>query len=788
MAYSIGFHAGPGGNRTGIAEHYFQPLDAAGIPFSFKTSDDLGTIVSLANEYQGADHVLVCRITKPAGLPDDAPKRDKYPHNPAAAAHELWNAIKISIGDQLDGVKDRVWLEPTNEGDTHSLVPDGWFANFLIELGDKMLQDGYKALLPGFNAGQPEPEHWTDPNGLLPFLQFVSANRDRVAISVHEAKLWDMHGTMEAHYPWLVGRFTFINNACDALGLPYPDIIASEWAWSFNDMPGVTEAMGDINWLYNNLLIPYPNLIAVMLWNLGGGAEWANLPNKLQQMIKPVADYLLQANRPPVEPEPEPEPEPPGLWYKSIPVLLPQTATLQQIIQVRTDTYQNRRTISQSHDEVIQLVKLGAEGSYVIIYNLDEWDAKIQTMLTAIPHELRVLPGTEPPPDPEPTITKITLPAIYNQRDSRWANDCLGVCNGHTKTIGNWGCLMVAYNTMARHMGLTTMLPNEYNRFMANQGAFSGQFIKPGALKIAHPEVPYEGFLQRGETLNNKIRAWIDNDLPVPARVDFNPNTSSQWEQHWVLVTGYTSDGDFIIADPWHGDEVRLSERYNISGNDVLEGLFYREPEPVGLTVDLARFMIAQPHIWRVVRHPAGNQEDFRDIILNSSGRWAMVKNQTPPYEYAEFWSHDSQYIYLTKDTSPADASDGTKTMYIVNPGRWAKRRMRVGETFNDGGHVVQFYNKLTCEPHPERSGNASNTTTLLDYRTNFTFNRYGQGITLDEVIFLKGNTEIQIFARHNGVAYGRVGWDAPWGQSEVVEIRTDRGILTVPPREFCNA
>ena len=44
---------------------------------------------------------------------------------------------------------------------------------------------------------------------------------------------------------------------------------------------------------------------------------------------------------------------------------------------------------------------------------------------------------------------------------------------------------------------------------------------------------------------------------------------------------------------------------------------------------------------------------------------------------------------------------------------------------------------------------------------------------------------ETQVFARHNGKALGRVAWYSSWGESEIVELHWDRGMVTAP-QEFC--
>ncbi|MCA9868663.1 MAG: hypothetical protein KC410_19395, partial [Anaerolineales bacterium] len=67
----IGFHTGPGGNATGLGQ-WMADLNAAGIPFFLKSTDDAGPILEAqnimkANEAAGrfVPHTLVFRLTDP---------------------------------------------------------------------------------------------------------------------------------------------------------------------------------------------------------------------------------------------------------------------------------------------------------------------------------------------------------------------------------------------------------------------------------------------------------------------------------------------------------------------------------------------------------------------------------------------------------------------------------------------------------------------------------------------------------------------------------------------------
>jgi len=283
----VGFHAGVGGNRDGIGA-YFSRLDAEGIPFSIKSVDDAGLAVEAARyaRQSGVRHNIILRFTRPGGAIHDLPNFDLPPEQ---AAQEHWARVRSSIPPEIDPYKDLIWIEPTNEIDTHTKADWlGWFCYYIGRLG---MADGYKIALAGFNAGQPEPEHW-ELEGFRLFLQDCAANPERLAVSLHEGKLGDMNAHPATFYPHIIGRFTWLYEVVDQMGIGRPTTFISEWAWSYNDMPGVSPAMEDVEWL-SELIARYPTVRGVFLWNLAAGSQWAGLWNKLQKLIVPITDYAV---------------------------------------------------------------------------------------------------------------------------------------------------------------------------------------------------------------------------------------------------------------------------------------------------------------------------------------------------------------------------------------------------------------------------------------------------------------------------------------------------------------
>lgn len=202
-------------------------------------------------------------------------------------------------------------------------------------------------------------------------------------------------------------------------------------------------------------------------------------------------------------------------------------------------------------------------------------------------------------------------------------------------------------------------------------------------------------------------------------------------------------------------------------------------------TIDVASFMKADAKAWRVVRMNSGSQEDVRDLDLGG-GMWVRAKNRN-----GEWWQLDDDYAYLLHDTSPADDKKGNERVYTLykngkvgapkNPRRMALQSKWREET----PHFIQFRAKKDGRKLDTDTGERSNECVLIHHEFNYTFNAYGQNLTLDEVIWLQYGAETQIYAKHQGRVVGWVGWEAPQGKSEIVELYWDRAELQQEPSTY---
>jgi hypothetical protein len=280
----IGFHTGPNANETGVGD-WMRALDSAGIPFFLKSVDHAGTIYEAQEimRASGLPHTLVFRTTKWGNIGDnydyDVPN---YNLPPAEAAAIHWEAHKAKFPPELD--PKLVWIETVNEVDRGR---SEWLAEFALETGRMALRDGYRWAAFGWSSGEPERSDWESPQ-MLEFLRFAAQHPDDIAIALHEYS-YDLNNIGNV-YPYLIGRFQALFDVCDSYAIPRPTVLITEWGWTYNKVPGPTEALADIRWA-SHLYAAYPNVKGAAIWYLGGG--FGDIRNLTQPLIAPVADFSL---------------------------------------------------------------------------------------------------------------------------------------------------------------------------------------------------------------------------------------------------------------------------------------------------------------------------------------------------------------------------------------------------------------------------------------------------------------------------------------------------------------
>jgi hypothetical protein len=150
--------------------------------------------------------------------------------------------------------------------------------------------------------------------------------------------------------------------------------------------------------------------------------------------------------------------------------------------------------------------------------------------------------------------------ATMSQQDGAWAASPLGT--SATETVGSAGCAITAVTMMLRHYGLDTD-PGTFNGWLTASGgyAYDDQLIWAAVTTYSGGQVAFSGWFGPDLVL---IQGELDAGRPVVAEVQLSGN------QHFVLLTAYTSAGGFLINDPWFGDSVRFSDRYGDPASGIL--------------------------------------------------------------------------------------------------------------------------------------------------------------------------------------------------------------------------
>lgn len=160
--------------------------------------------------------------------------------------------------------------------------------------------------------------------------------------------------------------------------------------------------------------------------------------------------------------------------------------------------------------------------------------------------------------------------AVIGQQEAAWAGAPLGT--SPSESIGSAGCAITAVTMMLRYYGMSTD-PGAFNAWLTANGgyAYDDQLIWDAVTRYSRGRVAFSGWLDPDL---GAIQAELDAGRPVVAEVRLGVN------QHFVLLTGYTTDGGIQMNDPWFADSARFSDRYG---------------DPTGGIVSIRTFMPIDP-------------------------------------------------------------------------------------------------------------------------------------------------------------------------------------------------
>lgn len=521
--------------------------------------------------------------------------------------------------------------------------------------------------------------------------------------------------------------------------LGYGPMFVTEWG--FNGGYGQSHDAQKIR-DEDQLLMAYPNVVSFLLWEYGKTQFNANIDHIVPQItpymeMRPTEKWKwTDPDPPPVDPPPEEETFKQKAWR----ITSEMQKTLQGGIQLNpaAGIQGQIEKDSRADDLSLQIVTSETTVDGLVVQAAESRTNKVGRRNYVYDPWVGVWWYGDPDSENQLSVEPLS------QRDPRWFTDSLGQQTGHNKTIGNYGCLLVVYNMQARYLNLTGFLPDEFNPFMVQSGAFKDQYLRSGALQMAYPDqITYQDYMRREDDgFLKTIRLYLDDSLFVPCRVDFRPSTET-WEEHWVLLIGYTVD-DFYMADPWTGEIGLVSEVYDISGDDILEALFYRlKKAPV--KIDLKPYIIGDGRRYYLKNKNGTTQEILQ--CQEDRLRFFQVKNTA-----WESFIIDANWIRRDKDTSPGGNRYYTQREGY-QPARWLPRTMAIGEEFTVSLRV-QFYTLADCKPSAPNSGDVTDTRKLVVHHKEWTSRH---GIKLHDVIEIQwvNGKETYLYARN----YGLVEW-----------------------------
>jgi hypothetical protein len=156
----------------------------------------------------------------------------------------------------------------------------------------------------------------------------------------------------------------------------------------------------------------------------------------------------------------------------------------------------------------------------------------------------------------------------YSQNDPRWRNQVYA----HSLTFAQAGCLVCCVTMAVSVAYPETILPPEVAQNMKRAGCFVGDYLsRPSRIPDAYPRLAWDGAVHyRDKPADMEfIRSELARYGYVIAEVKFNPygGTIESGNQHFVVISELTADGDALIADPWDG-EFKLLSKSRYHGTD----------------------------------------------------------------------------------------------------------------------------------------------------------------------------------------------------------------------------
>lgn len=161
---------------------------------------------------------------------------------------------------------------------------------------------------------------------------------------------------------------------------------------------------------------------------------------------------------------------------------------------------------------------------------------------------------------------------VMGQHDGAWGGAPLG--SSATDTVATSGCAITSVAMMLRYYGINTD-PGALNSWLiaTNGYANNDQLLWDWITAYTGGHVAFSGWL--GADLN-VIHNELDSGRPVVAEVSLGGN------QHFILLTGYSTEGGLTANDPWFNDSITFSDRYGDPSTGIVSIRTFMPQDPGG--------------------------------------------------------------------------------------------------------------------------------------------------------------------------------------------------------------
>lgn len=160
-------------------------------------------------------------------------------------------------------------------------------------------------------------------------------------------------------------------------------------------------------------------------------------------------------------------------------------------------------------------------------------------------------------------LQKPSIP-IYGQRDPRWADMKLGYSS--SSTIGSYGCLLCVVAMMASDVYQEEITPPMANERLKEVGGFVANtaYMYLGKVWEAFPKLEGKGIFRYPYPKSAemfRVDEALENKIYCVIQVDLKPSTTNL-DEHWVLLTNKISNEAYTILDPWMNGEFQMPPAY----------------------------------------------------------------------------------------------------------------------------------------------------------------------------------------------------------------------------------